>query len=182
MKAAPALATGNVIISKPSENNTLSSLYLAELATAAGIPAGVLNIVVGEAEAGAVLSRHMKIRKISFTGSVAVGKKIHIAAIQSNLKSVTLELGGKSPVLVFPDADMELAVRGSMGFTTLNGQGCILGTRIFVHEFIAEVFLAKLKSKAEAHAASLQSDPFAPDTVSAPIFHHRQRDIVASFL
>ncbi|KAL4861474.1 hypothetical protein BDV12DRAFT_191059 [Aspergillus spectabilis] len=171
MKAGPALATGSVIITKASEYNPLSTLYLGELATAAGIPAGVVNILVGEAECGEALSRHMKIREISFTGSITVGKKIQIAATQSNLKRVTLELGGKPPVLVFADRDLELAVQESSSFTKLNGQGCILGTRIYVHDSISD-----------AHAATLQSDPLLPGTFSSPIFHHRRRDIVMDLL
>jgi aldehyde dehydrogenase (NAD+) len=182
MKAAPALAAGNVIISKASETNPFSSLFLGELAIEAGIPAGVLNVLVGAVECGSALANHMKVRKISFTGSVAVGRKIQVAAAQSNLKSVTLELGGKTPVIVFPDADIDLAVTDSSGFMRLNCQGCVLGTRIFVHEAVVDEYVTKLKAKLEYHRSTLGSDPFDKKTISSPLYHHRQRDTVVSFL
>ncbi|KAI9832292.1 MAG: hypothetical protein M1819_004470 [Sarea resinae] len=182
MKAAPALATGNVMISKAAETNPFSTLLLGSLATAAGIPPGVLNILVGTASAGAALSSHPKIRKISFTGSVAVGKKIQIAATQSNVKSVTLELGGKTPIIVFPDADLDLAIANASAFLVLNGQGCVLGTRIFVHETIAAAFLARLKAVLETHSANLGADPLDPTTASSPLYHARQRDAVLAHI
>ncbi|OCK79497.1 aldehyde dehydrogenase [Lepidopterella palustris CBS 459.81] len=182
MKAAPALAAGNVIISKASETNPFSSLYLGELAIQAGIPPGVLNVLIGTVECGSALATHMKIRKISFTGSVVVGKKIQVAAAQSNLKSVTLELGGKTPVIVFPDADIDLAAADSYGFMRLNGQGCVLGTRIFVHEDVVDEYVTKLKVKLEHYRSTLGADPFDKNTISSPLYHHRQRDIVVSFL
>ncbi len=178
MKAAPALAAGNVIISKASEMNPFSTLLLGELAMKAGFPPGTLNVLVGGVEAGAALSSHMRIRKISFTGSVAVGKQIQIAATTSNLKRVTLELGGKSPVLVFEDADIAEAVQGAASFLALNGQGCILGTRIYVQERIAADFLAALKMAVEGYASTLGADPMAPTTMSGPLYHARQRDSV----
>jgi aldehyde dehydrogenase (NAD+) len=89
-------------------------------------------------ECGSALANHIKVRKISFTGIVAVGRKIQVAAARSNLKSVTLDLGGKTPVIVFPDADIDLAVTDSSGFMRLGGQGCVLGTRIFAHEAVVD--------------------------------------------
>lgn len=182
MKAAPALAAGNSLITKASEINPFSTLYLAELALEAGIPPGVLNVIVGTIPAGSALSSHMRIRKISFTGSAAVGRKVQIAAAQSNLKRVTLELGGKSPVLVFDDADIDNAVQNAMAFVALNGQGCVLGTRIYVQEGIADVFVEKLKAATEQFAATLGSDPFDVSTPSSPLFHHRQKETVVKFL
>lgn len=110
-KIAPALATGNTIVLKPSEFTSLSALYLCKLVNEAGFPPGVLNIVPGYGHtAGQALSEHMGVLKIAFTGSTLVGRKILEAAAKSNLKDVTLELGGKSPNIVFDDADLDQAV------------------------------------------------------------------------
>lgn len=182
MKAAPALAAGNSLITKASEVNPFSTLYLGELAIEAGVPQGVLNVIVGAGTAGAALASHMRIRKISFTGSLAIGRKIQVAAAQSNLKRVTLELGGKSPVLVFDDADLENAVTNAMAFVSLNGQGCVLGTRIYVQEGIADSFVKGLKSAVEGFATTLGYDPFSLTTPSSPLFHHAQKETVMKFL
>lgn len=110
-KIAPALACGNTIIFKPSEFTPLSALYLASLTQAAGFPPGVLNVVTGTGPIiGEAISSHMGIEKISFTGSTKVGRRIMECASKSNLKNVTLELGGKSPNVIFNDADVGLAV------------------------------------------------------------------------
>lgn len=178
MKAAPALAAGNVMISKASEMNPFSSLILASLAIEAGIPPGVLDVLVGAVEAGAALSSHMKIRKISFTGSVTVGKKIQTAATNSNLKRVTLELEGKSPVVVFDDADLADAIEQGSRFLMINGQGCVLGTRIYVQEPIVDAYLVGLKKAVEGYASSLGSDPFSMSTMSSPLYHTRQKESV----
>ncbi|RFU30917.1 hypothetical protein B7463_g5432, partial [Scytalidium lignicola] len=181
MKAAPAIAAGNVLISKASEMNPFSSLMVAELAIQAGIPPGVLNVLIGTAEAGEALSHHMSIRKISFTGSVAVGRKIQIAAAKSNLKRVTLELGGKSPVIVFEDADLDTAIADAcLTSFSLNGQGCVLGMRMYVHTSLAEKFVEGLKARYEAHATTItdaEANPFA-----SPLYHHRQFESVLSFI
>ncbi|RSL51784.1 hypothetical protein CEP54_011243 [Fusarium duplospermum] len=182
MKAAPALACGNSIIIKTSETNPFSTLFMASLAIEAGIPPGVLNCLVGGAEAGNALSSHMDIRKISFTGSIGVGKLILIAAAKSNLKSVTLELGGKSPIIVFPDANLEAALPAATLFLLMNGQGCALPTRLYVHESIAEEFIGKVKAMVEGHAKTLGGDPMAPSTYSSPLYHHRQKDVVLSYI
>ncbi|KAF4470148.1 Aldehyde dehydrogenase [Fusarium albosuccineum] len=182
MKAAPALACGNSIIIKTCEVNPFSTLFMASLATQAGIPPGALNCLVGGAEAGNALASHMGIRKISFTGSIAVGKLIQIAAAKSNLKSVTLELGGKSPLIIFPDANLEKALPAATLFLLMNGQGCALPTRLYVHESIAEDFMAKLKTAVEAHGKRLGGDPTAASTRSSPLYHHRQKEVVLSYL
>ncbi|KAH7564383.1 hypothetical protein BM1_01430 [Bipolaris maydis] len=179
---APALAAGNVLISKTSETNPFGCLRLAELAVQAGIPPGVANCINGDVEAGSALASHMKIRKISFTGSVAVGKQIQIAAAKSNLKRVTLELGGKSPIIVFPDADMDKAVQMCTLFLTLNGQGCILPTRAYVHESVFDEILSRVKTVVQSYRENMRSDPLLDETWSMPLFHERQRDSVRSFI
>lgn len=182
LKVAPALASGNVMIIKASEFNPLSSLRLAELATEAGLPAGTINVLIGGADVGNALATHKRIRKISFTGSVATGKKVQIAATESNLKRVTLELGGKSPVVIFRDANLNNAVQAASNFLTLNGQGCILGTRILVQEEISAAFLQALRQLIEEHTKTLGSDPIKLSTLSCPIFHLQQYTRVAEFL
>ena len=183
MKAAPALAAGNVIVSKCSEFNPLSSLRLAELAIEAGFPPGVLNVIVGTTEAGATLSSHMKIRKISFTGSTAVGKQIQLAATKSNLKRVSLELGGKSPFIIFQDADIEKAIVDSaQNILALNGQGCILGTRVYVHESLADRYLQGMKKNLESSKATLGMSPLDQETTAAPLAHVGQLNRVLAFL
>jgi aldehyde dehydrogenase (NAD+) len=124
----------------------------------------------------------MRVRKISFTGSISVGKLVHVAAAQSNLKSVTTELGGKSPHVIFPDADLDKAIGGAAVFMVLNGQGCSLGTRIYVHESIADEFVAKFVPIVEGHAKSLGGDPTLPETRGSPLYSHRQRETVLSFI
>jgi aldehyde dehydrogenase (NAD+) len=175
MKAAPALAMGNVMIVKASEFNPFGTLFLGELAIKAGFSPGTLNMLVGTAAAGAALSSHMKIRKISFTGSIATGKKIQIAATQSNLKRVTLELGGKSPVIIFDDFDLNEAVTMSLGYLQFNSQGCINGTRIYVHNKIAEPFIRSFKTLVEGLASALGSDPNDLSTTTTPVFHVAQK-------
>ncbi|KAF9768878.1 hypothetical protein IL306_013772 [Fusarium sp. DS 682] len=182
MKAAPALACGNSIIIKTSEINPFSTLFMISLATQAGIPSGALNCLVGGPELGEALSSHMDIRKISFTGSIKVGKLIQVAAAQSNLKSVTLELGEKSPMIVFPDADVERALQASTIFLLMIGQGCALPTRLYVHDSIADGFITKLKVIVTAHSRHLGGDPAFPSTRSSPLYHHRQKEVVLSYI
>ncbi|USP79750.1 hypothetical protein yc1106_07024 [Curvularia clavata] len=182
MKLSPALAAGNVIILKTSDTNPFSCLRLAELAIEAGIPPGVVNCITGHVESGHALSSHMKIRKISFTGGIAVGKQVQIAAAKSNLKSVTLELGGKSPVIVFPDADLDKAAQMCTYFLTLNGQGGALPTRAYIHESIFDDVLSRVKAVAQSYHENMRSDPLLEKTFSMPLFHARQRDIVRSYI
>lgn len=111
LKAAPALATGNVFILKSSEKTPLAAAALGKLILEAGFPPGVFQILSGDGSTGAILARHMGVAKVSFTGSVATGKAVQVAAAKSNLKRVTLELGGKSPAVVFDDANIENAVK-----------------------------------------------------------------------
>lgn len=139
LKIAPALATGCALVLKPAEDAPLAALLLAELAAEAGVPEGVLNVVNGLGEvAGAALAEHPQVDKISFTGSTEVGRII-VRAAAGNLKKVSLELGGKSPVFVFPDADLQHAIPGvALATFLLQGQNCVCGSRVFVHESIAE--------------------------------------------
>ncbi|RYC78262.1 Retinal dehydrogenase 2 [Fusarium oxysporum f. sp. narcissi] len=142
MKTAPALATGNCVVIKSSEKSPLGVLKIAALFKEAGFPPGVLNIVTGSGPVtGHLVASHMKIRKIAFTGSIATGKKIMAAAATSNLKAVTLELGGKSPAIIFEDANIEKAALAvEMSIHLNSGQHCQANSRVFVHESIADEF------------------------------------------
>ena len=138
----PAIAAGNTFIFKSSEKSPLGSLAFGELIKQAGFPPGVINIISGPGATGALLASHMEIKKISYTGSVVAGRKVQVAATNSNLKRVTLELGGKSPSIIFPDADIENALTmSSQNFLLNSGQVCVAATRVFVHEAIAEKFI-----------------------------------------
>jgi betaine-aldehyde dehydrogenase len=142
-KSAPCLAAGNVMVFKPSEETPLSVLKLAEIYTEAGMPPGVFNVVQGDYRVGQFLSRHPRIAKISFTGESETGKKV-MADASDSLKEVTLELGGKSPLIIFNDADLDNAISGALlaNFYT-QGEVCTNGTRVFVQADIYEKFLAK---------------------------------------
>jgi len=146
-KSAPALATGNVMIFKPAELTPLSAVYLAEIYTEAGLPDGVFNVVQGDAEVGKMLTSHPDIRKVSLTGEVGTGKKV-MAAAAATLKHVTLELGGKSPLIICEDADLDEAVQGAMmaNFYT-QGEICSNGTRVYVAESVKDKFIEKLIEK-----------------------------------
>jgi len=150
-KTSAAVASGNTLIYKGSEKSPLGVLAMGALAKEAGFPPGVIQIVTGAAATGALLASHMKIRKISFTGSVGAGKKVQELAAKSNLKRVTLELGGKSPSLIFEDADIENAlVHHSQNFLFNSTQVCVAASRTFVHESIAEKFVEALKGRFDA--------------------------------
>lgn len=148
-KVAPALALGNCVVLKPAEFTSLSALLFAELASAAGLPAGVLNIVTGEGKTGALIVEHDKIDKIAFTGSTEVGRIIREKTAGSG-KSLTLELGGKSPFIVFDDADIDGAVEGVVDAIWFNqGQVCCAGSRLLVQESISVEFHDRLKRRME---------------------------------
>ncbi|TVU00512.1 hypothetical protein EJB05_16154 [Eragrostis curvula] len=160
-KVSPALAAGCTVVVKPAEQTPLSALFYAHLAKEAGVPDGVLNVVPGFGPtAGAAVASHMDIDKISFTGSTEVGRLVMEAAAKSNLKSVSLELGGKSPVIVFDDADVDMAVN-LVNFATYTNKGeiCVAGTRIYVQEGIYDAFV---KKAAELAKKSVVGDPFNP--------------------
>ncbi len=144
-KLAPALATGNTVVIKPSEVTPLTSIRLVELAHEAGIPAGVVNLVTGDGAVGAMLSEHPGVDHLSYTGSTAVGKLITAASAASNLKRLTLELGGKAPSIIAADADIDAAVAGNLAGATLNtGQVCAAYTRFYVDRKREQEFVDKL--------------------------------------
>jgi 5-carboxymethyl-2-hydroxymuconic-semialdehyde dehydrogenase len=178
-KVAPALAAGNPVVLKPSEWSPLTASLLAELAADAGLPAGVLNVVqgVGE-EAGAALVSHPAVRRISFTGSVPTGARI-VAAAAANLTPVSLELGGKSPLLVFADADLDLAVRLAVDQYDNAGQVCLAGTRLLVDSAIAGEFTRRFVARA---ANLAQGDPREPATDVGPVVHARQLARIDGFV
>ena len=150
-KLAPALACGNTSILKPAEQTPLTALRLAELIAEAGFPEGVINVLTGPGEpTGATMTHHMEIDKIAFTGSTAVGRRVMEAAAQSNLKRVSLELGGKSPNVIFADADLAGAVRGATwaAFSTA-GQECVAGSRLFIERAVYDEALEGLREQAE---------------------------------
>ena len=146
-KVAPALAMGNTVILKPAEYTSLTALLFADLAREAGVPKGVLNIVTGDGRVGEMIVGHPDIDKIAFTGSTSVGRRIRQATAGSG-KSLTLELGGKSPYIVFDDADIDSAIEGLVDAIWFNqGQVCCAGSRLIVQEGIAETFHDRLKSR-----------------------------------
>ncbi|MGK2881979.1 MAG: aldehyde dehydrogenase family protein [Mycobacterium sp.] len=179
-KVAPALAFGNTVVLKPSELASLSSIRLAELCRDAGVPPGVVNVVTGVGtETGAPLAAHPDVDKIAFTGSTAVGREI-LRASASNLKRVSLELGGKSPNIVFPDADLQRAAAGSLRGVFLNsGQMCTAGSRILVHADIADEFTDALRSAAEAMRLGPGRDPA---TQLGPLISAAQQDRVRRYI
>ncbi|OCH86340.1 aldehyde dehydrogenase [Obba rivulosa] len=166
-KIAPALATGCTVILKPSEFTPLTALLLAKLTAEAGFPAGVFNVVNGYGHVvGQALSEHPTLEKIGFTGSTLVGRKLMEASAKSNLKKLSLELGGKSPNIIFDDADLDAAVQwANHGIFFNHGQVCAAGSRIFVHAKIYDEFLKKFTEKTKELKVG---DPFAPDTFQGP--------------
>ncbi len=150
-KVAPALACGCSIVLKPSEMTPLTALRLSELAMEAGLPEGVLNVVTGYGHtAGEALGRHMDVDKISFTGSTRTGRALLKASAESNLKRVSLELGGKSPNIIFPDADMDAAMKSAFwGIFSNKGEICSAASRLLLHDDIHDKFLDGIVSRAK---------------------------------
>jgi aldehyde dehydrogenase (NAD+) len=179
-KIGPALATGCTIVLKPSEEAPLTPLLIADIMAEAGVPAGVVNIVTGTGrEAGAPLAEHMGVDKIVFTGSTATGQSI-IRASAGNLKRVSLELGGKSPVIVCADADLEKAVPvAAMSVFANSGQICIAGSRLFVERSIHDEFIARLAAYAEGLRIG---DGIDPATEIGPLVSPRQLERVTGYL
>jgi aldehyde dehydrogenase (NAD+) len=180
-KVGPALATGNTIVMKSAEQTPLSALVFAQYVREAGFPAGVFNLISGFGKtAGAAIASHMDIDKVAFTGSTAVGRSIMKAAADSNLKKVTLELGGKSPNIVFDDADIESAIHWvSYGIYYNHGQCCAAGTRIFVQETIYDKFIQAFKKRSEEHKVG---DPFHTDTFQGPQVSKQQYDRILGYI
>jgi betaine-aldehyde dehydrogenase len=161
-KAAPALACGNAMVFKPSEETPMGAAKLAEIFFEAGVPAGVFNVVQGDHRVGQALTGHPDIAKVSFTGEVGTGKNV-MADSARTLKGVTMELGGKSPLIIFPDADLDNSVGAALlaNFYT-QGEVCTNGTRVFVHADILDAFLEKVKERTERNVVI--GDPMDPTT------------------
>jgi len=178
-KAAPALACGNAMIFKPSETTPLCALKVAEILVEAGLPAGLFNVVQGMGEVGQSLVTDPRVDKVSLTGSVPTGRKVYAAAAEG-IKHVTMELGGKSPMIVFEDADIDNAVSGAiLGNFYSSGQICSNGTRVFVHRDIKEEFLSRL---AKRLGNAVVGDPMDPDTSFGPMVSERQMQIALDYV
>ncbi|WZH51235.1 MAG: aldehyde dehydrogenase family protein [Nocardioides alkalitolerans] len=179
-KLAPALATGNVVIVKPSEEAPLSCLHVVRLAAEAGFPAGTVQVLPGAgAVVGEALSLHAGVQKVSFTGSTPVGRRIAQNATHT-FKRTTLELGGKSAQLVFADADVERTVPGiAMGLFANQGESCAIGSRVLVHRSLHDQVVEGLR---EAQRAQVVGDPFDPSTTVGPLISARHRDRVMGYV
>ena len=180
-KLGPALAMGCTVVLKPAEQTPLTALRVGELAMEAGIPDGVINILPGFGPtAGGAIAHHKDIDKVAFTGSTEVGKIIMKAAADSNLKRVTLELGGKSPNIVFADADIDAAVEGAHFALFFNqGQCCCAGSRLFVESHIHDEFVDRLVKRVKKVKVG---DPFDPSTNQGPQVSQEQFDIVMKYI
>ena len=180
-KLAPALATGNTVVMKPAEQTPLSALRIGELIVEAGFPEGVVNLLPGFGPtAGAAIAHHMDVDKVAFTGSTEVGRLIMEAAAKSNLKRITLELGGKSPNIVFADTDLDEAVEGAhFGLFFNHGQCCCAGSRVFVEEKIYDQFVEKSGARARKTTVG---DPFDPKTEQGPQVDQTQFDKVMGYI
>ncbi len=178
-KAAPALACGNAMIFKPSEMTPLTALKLAEILIEAGAPAGIFNVVQGYGAVGASLITDPRVDKVSLTGSVPTGRKVYAAAADG-IRHVTMELGGKSPIVVFDDADLESAVAAAInGNFYSTGQICSNGTRVFVQEELYETFVARVAERMEN---AVIGDPMDEATTIGPMVSARQRSIVEGYI
>jgi betaine-aldehyde dehydrogenase len=179
-KSAPALACGNAMIFKPSEETPLGALKLAEIFTQAGIPDGVFNVVQGAGDVGAWLTHHPDIAKVSFTGEVGTGKKV-MAAAASSLKEVTMELGGKSPLIIFNDADLDNAVSAAMlGNFYTQGEICTNGTRVYVEKSIYPAFIEKLLQRTRENIVI--GDPMNTDTNFGALISSKHFELVMKYI
>jgi phenylacetaldehyde dehydrogenase len=178
-KLGVALAAGNCVVLKPAEQTPLSVLYLADLFAEAGFPDGVVNIVSGFGDAGEALARHEDVDKVAFTGSTEVGHEI-VKSSAGNLKRVSLELGGKSPSIVFPDADLEMAAQGVAGAIFFNhGQCCAAGSRLLVHENIYEDLIERVSEIAK----NIKIGPgMCSDTDMGPLVSREQQERVLNYI
>lgn len=180
-KLAPALAAGNCVVLKPAEQTPLTALLIAQLSVEAGFPPGVLSVVNGYgATVGAAMASHMDIDKVAFTGSTLTGRKIMEAASKSNLKKITLELGGKSPVLVFDDVDIEKAIPWVVIAILFNqGQDCTAGSRLFIQSGIYDKFVARLVAAMKEHGIG---DPFDDANFQGPQITRAQQERILGFI
>ncbi|MDP2087526.1 MAG: betaine-aldehyde dehydrogenase [Gemmobacter sp.] len=178
-KSAPALAMGNAMVFKPSELTPLGALQLAEILVEAGLPAGLFNVVQGAGAVGAALVTDPRVAKVSLTGSVATGQKVYAAAA-AGIRAVTMELGGKSPLVIFADADMDSAVGAAMLANFYSaGQVCSNGTRVFVERAALPAFLDRLKARSEA---IVMGDPRDDTTQMGPLISDAQAAKVAQYI
>ncbi len=178
-KGAPALACGNAMVFKPSETTPLSALKVAEILIEAGAPKGIYNVVQGYGDVGASLVTDPRVAKVSLTGSVPTGRKVYAAAA-ADMKHVTMELGGKSPMIVFDDADIENAVSGAiLGNFYSSGQVCSNGTRVFVQKGIKDQFLARLS---ERLATAEIGDPLDESVNFGPMVSENQMNIALGYI
>ena len=178
-KGAPALACGNAMIFKPSETTPLCALKVAEILHEAGLPAGLYNVVQGLGDVGASLVKDPRVDKVSLTGSLPTGRKVYAAAAEG-MRHVTMELGGKCPLIIFDDANLEDAVSGAIlaNFYS-SGQICSNGTRVFVQTGIKDAFLARLKTRV---GSAILGDPMDENTNFGPMVSERQCEIVEGFI
>ena len=182
MKIAPAVAAGNTFVFKSSEKSPLGALQVGGLIAQAGFPPGVINLLSGAGSTGALLASHMQIRRISFTGSVEAGREVQIAATKSNLKRVTLELGGKSPSIIMHDADLEKALlHSSQNFLVNSGQICVAASRVLIHESIAQPFVDGLKQRFQV-MGQMAGNPAEGATFLGPLVDQKQAGRVEEFL
>ncbi|HXW60046.1 MAG TPA: aldehyde dehydrogenase family protein, partial [Myxococcota bacterium] len=178
-KLAPALAAGCTVVLKPAEQTPLTATYLAALIQKAGMPKGVVNVVNGDGTTGALLSAHPDVDKVAFTGSTEVGRLI-IKAAAGNLKKVSLELGGKSPNIIFDDANIEEAAKGAASAIFFNhGQCCCAGSRLYIHEKIYDQVLAGVKKAAESIALGVGMNK---DTMMGPLVSEEQFNKVTGYI
>ncbi|PWN54381.1 putative Iad1-indole-3-acetaldehyde dehydrogenase [Violaceomyces palustris] len=180
-KIAPALATGNVVVLKTAEQTPLSAYKMCEFIAQAGIPPGVVNVVSGFGPvAGAAIAKHMDIDKVAFTGSTLVGRNIMKNAAETNLKKVTLELGGKSPNIIFKDADLEVAAKwAAFGIMFNMGQCCCAGSRVYVEEEIYDQFMEVLEKVCKSLP---KGDPFQASTFLGPQISQLQQDRIMAYI
>src|SRR6201996_1958301 len=180
-KIGPVIAAGNTVLIKTAEQTPLSGLVAAKLVELAGFPPGVVNIISGFGKtAGAALASHMDVDKVAFTGSTVTGRSILKAAAGSNLKKVTLELGGKSPNIVFEDADIDNAISWvNFGIFFNHGQCCCAGSRIYVQESIYDEFIKRFKERATKNVVG---DPFDQNTFQGPQVSQLQFDRIMSYI
>lgn len=178
-KAAPALACGNTMVFKPSEETPLTALKLAEALAEAGAPAGVFNVIQGAGAVGDALVRDARVAKVSLTGSVPTGRKVYAAAAEG-MKHATMELGGKSPLVIFDDAELDSAVSAAINANFYStGQICSNGTRVFVQSGLHDAFVARM---AERMSRAVIGDPLDAATTIGPMVSARQREIVEGYI
>ncbi|XP_016473015.1 benzaldehyde dehydrogenase, mitochondrial-like [Nicotiana tabacum] len=179
-KVGPALACGNTVVLKPAEQTPLSALYVSKLFHEVGLPPGVLNVIPGFGSAGAALASHMDVDKLAFTGSTETGQAVLSAAAKSNLKPVTLELGGKSPFIICEDADIDKAVELAHSAVFFNqGQCCCAGSRTFVHERVYDEFVEKAKARALKRVVG---DPFKKGVEQGPQIDTEQFEKILKYI